>query len=75
MATPGRHHNDECLHLSSATPVKLASKLLLGIVVSQNQRSPALPKLSWVSRNDTSKEGTTLMKLSSLVQELDRVFT
>jgi hypothetical protein len=32
-------------------------------------------KLSGVSRDDASKEGTTLMALSSLVQKLDRVFT
>jgi hypothetical protein len=34
-----------------------------------------MPKPSWVSKDDASKEGTTPVASSSLVQKLDRVFT
>ncbi|RCV10010.1 hypothetical protein SETIT_2G077300v2 [Setaria italica] len=90
VATPGHHHNNDRLHMSSATPVKLAIPRHAGLpyckpdaagppppaAVSHDHRHyQYCQKLSWVPRNDASKKGTTPMTPSSPVQNLNRVFT
>ena len=75
VPTPGRHQDLDCRCAGSATPFELATR--------RNYRHRLKPpwimgqqchKLSWVSRDDASKEATTPKAPPSLVQDMDRAF-